>query len=328
MNKWIIISASLLPMLFIGCTEHSLNGDSPFKEDVLVNFSARYAVDYDIDIVPEDLPELATCDTRAADSAVKMGILGVAATEDDVNADCLYGVTGDSFCTNMFNAEYKGTLPGTLKSMDGLPRVFPIEEKSALAVYAYSPYKENALVVGDTSCYVQLNLVEEYMLNDYCYTGKVFQKKEGFGKDDMINLGFRHAFAKVKLDFSVVYPAEAQAKDLRIDTLQIGISGNGTGLFDLKNGMFYPEASEDSDEGYAFDLYEIMSAVNVNALTATTELFIPPVIALKDVKVVYRRRNSDETITRTVTFENELKYEKGKEYSISITLNVPKELYL
>lgn len=328
MNKWILISASLLPMLFIGCTEHSLNGDSPFKEDVLINFSAGYAIDYDIDVVPDDSKELTSERTRATSSPVRIGVVGVAATEDDVYADCLYGLTGDSFCNNMYNAEYKGTLPGAMKSLDGLPRSFPLEEKSAIAVYAYSPYKANSLLIGDTTCYVQLNLIEECMLKDYCYTGKVFQKKDGFSEDDRINLAFNHAFAKVNLDFTVVYPEEASSIDLYIDTLQIGVDNNGAGLFDLKNGEFYPEASEDADADYAFDIMEIRNAINVRALTATTEMYIPPIMALEDLKIVFRRRNGEKTITRTVTFERELKYERGKEYSISITLNVPKELYL
>ena len=324
MYKWILISASLLPMLFIGCTEHSLGGDSLPKEDVLINFSAGY-VNYDIDVVSADNKELAPKETRATTEPVKMGIIGVAATENDVYADCLLGLTGESFCNNMFNAEYKGVLPGAIRSVDGLPRSFPLEEKSAVAVYAYSPYKEDVPVLGDTSCYIKLDLIEEHMLKDYAYTGKVFQKKEGFGKDDKINLQFYHAFAKVDVDFKVVYPKEASSIDLVIDTLQMGIGENGVGLFDLKNGYFYPEESEDTV--FAYDLMEVRNGVNSSALNVNSTMYIPPTITLNSVKIVFRRKYREETMTRIITFDAK-RYERGKKYSISITLNVPKELYL
>ena len=328
MRKWIFISASLLPMFFIGCTEHSLDSEILSKEDVLINFSAGYTVDYDIDVVPEDIPPLFAENTRATVAATQrmLGIAGVAAAEDDADVDCLYGLTGESFCYNMYNAEYKGKLDGdgnfvgAVTPVDKLPRVFPIEERSAVAVYAYYPYQDE-FVVGDTSCYVKLDLIKEHMLTDYAYTGKIFKTKRSYGKNDNIMLGFKHAFAQVKLTFE-------SDRDIYVDSLRMGISKNGVGLFDLKNGKFYPETSDEENISYSYDINEIRNNINGGTTKKTeTVMYIPPTVPLKDLRIVYRKRGGTITVARTLTFENELTFEQGKEYSISVKLNVSPEIY-
>lgn len=328
MRKWILISASLLPMLFIGCTEHSLGGDSLPKEDVLINFSAGATVDYSVDVVPEEWPLQAGTKTRATVTATqcKLGIVGVAATEDDVYADCLRALAAESFCYNMYNAEYKGKLDeeglltGAITPVDKKQRSFPIEDNSAVAVYAYLPYNKD-FVVGDTSCYIRVDLASEYMLTDYLYTGKVFRAKNGFSVNDCIELDFKHAFAKVKLNFE-------SDKYVYIDSFQMGISKSGTGLFDLKNGNFYPEISEDDNTSYSFDINKVRNDLNSGTTrTSYTEMYIPQTIAFKDLKIVYRNRGGSKTVTRTLTFDNELTFKRGKEYSISINLNVSDEIY-
>ena len=324
MRKWIIISASLLPMLFIGCTEHSLGGDSLPKEDVLLNFSAGRTVDYGIDVVPEDWPVQSGAKSRATVAAThaKVGIVGVAATEDDVYADCLYALTGDSFCYNLYNAEYKGklneegVLTGTITPVDKKPRSFPIEENSAVAVYSYLPYKSE-FVVGDTSCYVSLDLASEYMLTDYLYTGKTFRTKSSYHKDDCIELNFKHAFAKVNLYFE-------SDKYIYIDSLLMRTSKSTVGLLDLKNGNFYPETSGRGNVSYSFDVNEVRNDINSGTTrTSHSVMFVPPAVPLKNLKIVYRKWNEEKTVTRTLLFENELNFEKGKEYNISVNLIVP-----
>ena len=328
MRKWILISASLLPMLFIGCTEHSLGGDSLPKEDVLINFLAGSTVDYGIDVLPEDWPAQSGNKSRATIAAtqVKIGVVGVAATEDDVYADCLDALTGESFCYNMYNAEYKGKLDenglltGTITPVDKKLRSFPIEENSAVAVYSYLPYKSE-FVVGDTSCYVRLDLASEYMLTDYLYTGKVFRTKSGYQENDFIELNFKHAFAKVNLYFE-------SDKYIYIDSLQMGTSKSCVGLLDLKYGNFYSETSEEDNASYSFDVNEVRNEINSGTTrTSYTEMYIPQTIAFKDLKVVYRNRGGAKTVTRILTFDNELTFKRGKEYSISINLNVSNEIY-
>ena len=328
MHKWIIISASLLPMFFIGCTEHSLDSDSLSKEDVLINFSAGYTVDYDVDVSSEEWQALSGARTRATVAAreYRLGIIGISATEDDEYADCLSSLTGDSFCYNMYNAEYKvkldseGNFTGPVTPVDKVPRSFPIEENSAVAVYSYLPYERN-IEIGDTSCYVNLDLVSEHMLTDYLYTGKVFRTKSGFEKNDSVRLNFKHAFAKVCLHF------EAD-KFVSIDTLRMGMSKNGVGLLDLKNGFFYPESAEEGDESYSFDINEVRNDFNSGTKKESyTELFIPPTVPLKDLKIVYRKRGGTKTVTRTLTFDEELMFGRGKVYNISVTLNVSSEIY-
>ena len=328
MRKWIFISASLLPMLFIGCTEHSLGGDSLPKEDVLINFSAGATVDYGIDVVPEEWPVHSGTKTRATVAATqgRMGVVGVAATEDDVYADCLYALTGDSFCYNMYNAEYKGNLDaeglltGAITPVDKKPRSFPVEENSAVAVYAYLPYRTD-FVVGDTSCYVRVDLAKEYMLTDYLYTGKIFRTKTGYLENDCIELELKHAFAKVNLYFE-------SDKFVYIDSLQMGISENGAGLLDLKNGDFYPENSQEDSVSYSFDVNKVRNDFNSGTTrTSYTEMYIPQAIALKNLKIVYRDRGGSKTVTRTLTFDDELTFKRGREYSISIKLNVSGEIY-
>ena len=104
MHKWIFISASLLPMFLIGCTEHSLDSDSLSNEEVLINFSTGYTIDYDIDVVPVESALEDASETRATGNECSVGIVGIAATEDDLYSDCLYGLSGDSFCNNLYNA--------------------------------------------------------------------------------------------------------------------------------------------------------------------------------------------------------------------------------
>ncbi len=325
MRKWIFISASLLPMLFIGCTEHSLGGDSQPKEDVLINFSAGYTVDYGIDVVPEEWPVLSGGKSRATVAATqtRIGVLGVAATEDDVYADCLSALTGESFCYNMYNAEYKGKLDeegllkGEITPVDKKQRSFPIEENSAIAVYSYLPYKGD-LVIGDTSCYIRLDLASEYMLTDYLYTGKIFRTKNGYHENDSIELNFKHAFAKVNLDFK-------SDEYIYIDSLLMGTSKSGEGLLDLKNGRFYPDASEEEGISYSFDVNEVRNEINSGTTkTSRSEMFIPHTVPLKYLKIVYHKREDDtKKVTRKLLFEGELSFEGGKEYNISVNLNVP-----
>lgn len=328
MRKWIIISASLLPMFFIGCTEHSLDSESLSKEDVLINFSAGYTVDYGVDVVPEEWQALSGVRSRATVAAkeYRLGIVGVAATEDDAYADCLRGLDGDSFCYNMYNAEYKvkldseGNFTGGVTPVDKVPRSFPIEERSAVAVYSYLPYSRN-IEVGDTSCYVRLDLFSENMLTDYLYTGKIFRAKRGFGKDDCIALDYKHAFAKVCLSF-------VADKYVYIDSLQMGTGVNGTGLFDLKNGHFYPDSPVGDDVSCSFDINKVRNDFNSGTTKESyTELYIPPTMPLKDMKIVYRLRGGTKTVTRTLTFDKELNFERGREYSISVKLNVSSEIY-
>ena len=285
MRKWIFISASLLPMLFIGCTEHSLGGDSLPKEDVLVNFSAGKYVDYDIEVVPCETNEMETGATRAATTYISTGIVAVPITEYDVDddVDCLYGLTEESFCLNLKNAEYAGTHPGVMKPVDGLLRTFPIEEGSAIAAYAYYPYQKDALVVGDTTCYVKLDLIEEHMRKDYCYTGKIFKKKkDAIEGDGDIKLNYHHAFAEVKVNFNV-----NSNEYIRIDSLQMGVSNNGVGLLDLKNGNFYPE--ENNGKNVSFDITEIRNTINGREFSASTVLYIPPSVKLKNCSTVSPR---------------------------------------
>ena len=320
MNKWILISASLLPMFFIGCTEHSLGGDSLPKEDVLVNFSAGKYVDYDIEVVPCETNEMETGATRAATTYISTGIVAVPITEYDVDddVDCLYGLTEESFCLNLKNAEYAGTHPGVMKPVDGLLRTFPIEEGSAIAAYAYYPYQKDALVVGDTTCYVKLDLIKEHMRKDYCYTGKIFKKKkDAIEGDGDIKLNYHHAFAEVKVDFNV-----NSNEFIRIDSLLMGVSNNGVGLLDLKNGNFYPE--KNNGKNVSFDITEIRNTINGREFSASTVLYIPPSVKLKNVKIVYRKRSGGRTFTRVYPFEREPQYQMGKTgYTIDITLNVP-----
>lgn len=328
MRKWILISASLLPMLFIGCTEHSLGGDSLPKEDVLINFLAGATVDYSVDVVPEEWPLQAGTKTRATVTATqcKLGIVGVAATEDDVYADCLRALAAESFCYNMYNAEYKGKLDeeglltGAITPVDKKQRSFPIEDNSAVAVYAYLPYNKD-FVVGDTSCYIRVDLAKEYMLTDYLYTGKIFRTKKGYLENDCIELELKHAFAKVNLYFE-------SDKFVYIDSLQMGISENGAGLLDLKNGDFYPENSQKDSVSYSFDVNKVRNDFNSGTTrTSYTEMYIPQAIALKNLKIVYRNRGGSKTVTRTLTFDDELTFKRGREYSISIKLNVSGEIY-
>ncbi|MBR4848762.1 MAG: fimbrillin family protein [Bacteroidaceae bacterium] len=326
MNKWIFISASLLPMFFIGCTEHSLGGDSLPNEDVLINFSAGYSVDYDIEVATEEQQELTPGEATRTTIQKEMGVFCVAATEYDVedDVDCLYGITEESFCHNLYNAKYRGTIStekrNPINPVDTLLRTYPIEENSAIAAYAYYPYNVNENIeMGDTSWYVKLNLIEEKMLTDYCYTGKIFKTKKNARNGENIDLTFRHAFAKVKLNFEVIFEKDTSKDYIRIESFQMGLSGNGEGLLDLKNGNFYPKDSNET----AFEIQEIKDAAESNKLVAETTMYIPPALKLKYVKIVYRKRSSNELITRVHRFEREPNYEKGVGYSIDIWLIVP-----
>ena len=321
MNKWILISASLLPMFFIGCTEHSLGGDSLPKEDVLINFSAGNYVGYDIDVVPCEVNEMEAGATRAAETYISTGIVAVPVTEYDEDVDCLHGLTEDSFCLNLKNAEYAGMHPGVMTPVDGLLRTFPIEEGSAIAAYAYYPYRKDTLVVGDTTCYVNLDLIKEFMRQDYCYTGKVFKKKKDVIEGDgNIKLKYYHAFAEVEVKFNV-----NSNEYIRIDSLLMGVSNNGVGRLDLKNGNFYPD--DNNGKNVSFDINEIRNTINGPEFLESTStiLYIPPAVKLKNVKIVYRKRSGGKTFTRVYTFEREPQYQMGKTgYIIDITLNVPK----
>ena len=326
MHKWIFISASLLPMFLIGCTEHSLDSESLSNEEVLINFSTGYTIDYDIDVVPVESALEDASETRATGNECSVGIVGIAATEDDLYSDCLSGLSGDSFCNNLYNAEFTGSLPGNIKPADGVTPAFPIEENSAVAVYAYSPHRENQLVVGDTSCYVRLDLIKEKMSNDYCYTGKVFREKEGFKEDDKINLAFKHAFAKVKFKFNIVTSQRALTLFL-IDSLDVGIGENGKGLLDLKNGNFYPDENYGNDgEIYSFSLDEIIKSLNIGDYNTDVAKYIPPIVTLKNIRLVFRNLLDGRKYTKNINIDKQLNLERGKEYSVTFRFDLLKLL--
>ena len=108
----------------------------------------------------------------------------------------------------------------------------------------------------------------------------------------------------------------------------MGTSKSCVGLLDLKYGNFYSETSEEDNASYSFDVNEVRNEINSGTTrTSYTEMYIPQTIAFKDLKVVYRNRGGAKTVTRILTFDNELTFKRGKEYSISINLNVSNEIY-
>ena len=146
MKKWIKISATLLPMMFIGCTEHSLDSHGLFNEEVHIQFAARPEINYEIDVV-----------TRAKDNEYSMGLVGVAVTEKDSAADCLAGLNVYDFCRTLVNTEFTGVLDGCIYPVDGVQRTFPFEKGSAMAVYAYLPYRNTTVAIVVTFTQVKSN---------------------------------------------------------------------------------------------------------------------------------------------------------------------------
>ena len=100
MLKKILILEALLSILFISCTDSDMDGIMPSGQEVCINFTAQPKSDYTINV-----------GTRGA-ADINVGILGVAATESDSLLDCLTGLTEDSFCHTLCNAEFTGALPG------------------------------------------------------------------------------------------------------------------------------------------------------------------------------------------------------------------------
>ena len=305
MKKWIKISATLLPMMFIGCTEHSLDSHGLFNEEVHIQFAARPEINYEIDVV-----------TRAKDNEYSMGLVGVAVTEKDSAADCLAGLNVYDFCRTLVNTEFTGVLDGCIYPVDGVQRTFPFEKGSAMAVYAYLPYRNTEVEIGDTSCYIDLDLKADEFAVDYMYTGKVFRDKATYTQNSFFELPFKHAFAKVNFNFSSSAFKEL-GNMVKIDTLAISFKGNGKGRLDLKNGNFYPERTS-SNESYRIDFTNIKKAMNSGEHTsASSVLYIPPGILFRSIRLVVTVFGSKLPLVLELPFEKDVEFKRGYEYTIS-----------
>lgn len=305
MKKWIKISATLLPMMFIGCTEHSLDSHGLSNEEVYIQFTARPDINYEIDVV-----------TRARAADYSMGLVGVAVSEKDSIADCLAGLGVYDFCRTLINTEFTGVLPGNIYPADGIQRTFPFEKGSAMAVYAYLPYRETEVEIGDTSCYINLDLKAEEFAVDYMYTGKVFRDKASYTEGSTFELPFKHAFAKVNFNFSSAVFKEI-GNYVQLDTLAISFNGNGKGRLDLKNGNFYPESTS-YRETCSIDLANIKKIMNIGEhVSASTVLYIPPKVSLKSIRLVVSVIGSKLPLVVELPFEKDVELKSGYEYTIS-----------
>lgn len=305
MQKWIKISATLLPIMYIGCTEPSSSSFTLPDEEVRIQFTARPAVNYDIDV-----------STRAGSNEYNLGIVGIAATENDSASDCLDGLCYYDFCRTLNNAEFIGQLPGVISPIDGNPRTFPFEKRSAMAVYGYLPYRNSDIHIGDTSCYLNLDLASEKFSVDYMYTGKVFRDKASYTEESSFDLQFKHAFAKVKFNFSSSIIKDFGGR-IHIDTLAFCFKSNGKGLFDLKNGNFYPEVSKKPSNN-RLNFTEIVKVVNSgNSTSAIAEAYIPPSMKLKSIRLVISDIQIKRPFAVEVPFDGDVILERGYEYSIS-----------
>ncbi|MBR5860881.1 MAG: fimbrillin family protein [Bacteroidaceae bacterium] len=305
MKKWIKISATLLPMMFIGCTEHSLDSHGLSNEEVHIQFAARPEINYEIDVV-----------TRAKDNEYSMGLVGVAVTEKDSAADCLAGLNVYDFCRTLVNTEFTGVLDGCIYPVDGVQRTFPFEKGSAMAVYAYLPYRNTEVEIGDTSCYINIDLKADEFAVDYMYTGKVFRDKATYTPESVFELPFKHAFAKVNFNFSSGVFKEL-GHYVQIDTLAISFMGNGKGRLDLKNGNFYPERTS-SKESYRVNLADIKYLMNSGVHTsASSVLYIPPGVLFKSIRLVVSVFDSRLPLVVELPFEKDVELKRGYEYTIS-----------
>lgn len=303
MRKKILILEALLSILFISCTDSDMDGIMPSGQEVCINFTAQPKSDYTINV-----------GTRGA-ADINVGILGVAATESDSLLDCLTGLTEDSFCHTLCNAEFTGTLPGGLTSVDGTKHVFPLEEESAIAAYAYSPYSAQEVTIGDTSCYISIDVANNRFMTDYLYTGKVFKSKMKYREDETFTLPFSHAFANIETTFKSIVELEG-ITTLVVDTFELLTNHNGKGLLDLKNGLMIPDKDGYADTmSYRTNLLTSPIIINEENPQSKLSIYFPPAIHLDSIRISGRK--DAETFDRTYAVPYEVgreQFEKAKRY--------------
>ncbi len=302
MLKKILILEALLSIFLISCTNSDSDGFMPSGQEVCINFTAKPQSDYSINV-----------GTRGA-TEINVGIFGVAATDSDSLLDILTGVTENSFCHNLYNAEFTGSLPGGLISAEGLKHVFPLEENSAIAAYAYSPYCDVEPLIGDTSCYIAIDAAANQFRTDYLYTGKVFKSKMEYREDETFALPFMHAFANIEMTFQ-----STGFIDLEIDTLMLMTNHNGKGLLDIKTGTMIPD-----DEGYAdtlphkTNLLEEPIILDYNTPLSKMEIYFPPSIHLDSIRLVGSKNRISFDKTFAIPHQpDSAQYAKGKKYSMT-----------
>ncbi len=302
MRKKILILELLLSIFFIGCTNSDSDSIQLSGQEVCINFTAKAKSDYNINV-----------GTRGA-TDINVGIFGVAALEDDSLLDCLSGLTEESFCHNLFNEEFIGAFPGCLTPINGSKYAFPLEDKSAIAAYAYSPYNAQGAIIGDTSCYIGIDVANTKFTVDYLYTGKVFKSKMKYSEDATFALPFMHAFANIEFTFN-----STNQTNLTVDTLELMTNHNGKGLFDLKNGCMIPDV-----EGYADTLpcvTNILSEpINIDEESrhSKMEIYFPPSIHLDSIRIVGSK--DAEKFDKTYAIPNEEgneQFVQGKRYHIT-----------
>ena len=307
MRKKILILEALLSILFISCTDSDSDGIMPSGQEVCINFTARpQSDDYSVNV-----------DTRGV-ADINVGILGVAATESDSLLDCLTGLTEDSFCHTLYNAEFTGALPGGLTSVDGTKHVFPLEEESAIAAYAYSPYSAQEVTIGDTSCYISMDVANNRFMTDYLYTGKVFKSKMKYREDETFTLPFSHAFANIEMIFKSIVELEG-ITTLVVDTFELFTNHNGKGLLDLKNGLMIPDKDGYADTlPYRTNLLTSPIIIDEENPQSKLSIYFPPAIHLDSIRIAGRKDAVTFDNTYAVPYEvGREQFERGFRYSMT-----------
>ena len=306
MHKRIFILEALLSIFFVCCTTSDSDGIIPSEQEVCINFSAVAHSDFTVNV-----------GTRGATDEINIGILGVAASEEDSLTDCLDGVTDDSFCHNLYNTEFTGTFPGYLQPAEEIVPAFPLEDKSAIAVYAYSPYSPNKVVIGDTTCYINIDVAKEKFRYDYLYTGRIFKSKAAYSNDNTFALPFMHAFAKIDISF-VEQMTLGNGEYWTIDTLQLITKSTGKGLFDLKNGIMLPDTTGEADTiSFRTNIIDEPLLIDNENNEKNTTIYFPPVLQLDSVRITGYRWGNKFIKTYAMPIPDEgAQFERGKKYSM------------
>lgn len=299
MRYWRAIAGICLLWGLTACTE-ALNEDAPaLSQEVAVTFSAR-----------QQAPSGLTVEvgTRFSTTPDTVGIVGFTLQEEDSLRDFLFGAGESSIYTRLKNAPFTGSFPGALSPCDTLlTPYFPIEEGSAITLYAYYPYRPS-YTLDYSTCYIPIDLEADHAQADYCYTGKVYRSKAQYIREGTFDLSFKHACARYMLMIATPDSVLEQEQRLTLDSVLIGLDRSGKCMLNLKDG------SINAQEAQAGELYSITIpcptlTIKGYADTLRTRFFLPPQIEATRI-VLYGKRGGNAFV-KSQTVSPQLYLEQG-----------------